>query len=94
MDLLQSSTLSSRASRYVPDVVADDNQQLMYPIHYCNSLTKAATEYCVLLPESEAYARSMGVLRTEFGKSHDIAETSLGELFDAKTFSADYANGL
>lgn len=64
----------------VSDRLWDENQRLIYLLHYCTGDAKEAIEHCVFLPEEKGYSKAMEILKTQFGRPHDIAERFLSEL--------------
>ena len=64
----------------IADRLFDDDNKLMYLLHYCRGEAKEAIEHCVFLPGKAGYQRAMDILRTQFGRPHDIAQSFMNEL--------------
>ncbi|KAH9578545.1 hypothetical protein MS3_00004738 [Schistosoma haematobium] len=76
---------------YVASRVTDDNQRLLYLIHYCKGKAKTAIEGCVMMEASSGYKRAREILKRFFGQSHVIARETLEDLFSAVNF--EYIDG-
>ncbi|GAA53279.1 protein disulfide-isomerase, partial [Clonorchis sinensis] len=64
----------------IADRLFDDSNKLMYLLYYCRGEAKDAIEHCVFLPGKAGYQRAMDILRTQFGRPHDIAQSFMNEL--------------
>ncbi|GAA57118.1 protein disulfide-isomerase, partial [Clonorchis sinensis] len=64
----------------IADRLFDDSNKLMYLLYYCRGEAKEAIEHCVFLPGKAGYQRAMDILRTQFGRPHDIAQSFMNEL--------------
>ncbi|GAA56061.1 protein disulfide-isomerase, partial [Clonorchis sinensis] len=64
----------------IADRLFDDSNKLMYLLHYCRGEAKEAIEHCVFLPGKAGYQKAMDILRTQFGRPHDIAQSFMNEL--------------
>ena len=66
----------------VADRLVDDEQRLMYLLHYCRGEAKDAIEHCVFLAGSAGYQKAMQILATQFGRPHDIVQSFMNELLE------------
>ncbi|GAA52646.1 protein disulfide-isomerase [Clonorchis sinensis] len=64
----------------IADRLFDDSNKLMYLLHYCRGEAKEAIEHCVFLPGKTGYQKAMDILRTQFGRPHDIAQSFMNKL--------------
>ncbi|KER28486.1 hypothetical protein T265_04710 [Opisthorchis viverrini] len=64
----------------VADRLLDDSNKLIYLLHYCCDEAKEAIAHCVFLIGKIGYQRAMVILKTQFGKPHDIAQSFMNEL--------------
>lgn len=52
----------------------DDFQRLNYLISLCDGAAKEAIKPCVMLPNQEGYKQALGILRSRYGKPHDVVQ--------------------
>ena len=78
----------------VANRLRDENQKLMYLLHYTCGKAKEAIEHCVLLPPASGCAKAMGILEKRFGRPHDVAETFINELIYGASIRADDTDAL
>jgi hypothetical protein len=74
----------------IAEKLIDVSQKLSYLMYYCRGKAKDAIQHCALLPKETGFSEAMEILRTQFGRPHDIIRAvTKGVLYGPKLVSGD-----
>ena len=68
--------------------------KLIYLIQYCEGKAKKLIEDCVMMAQPDGYNKARQILKSEFGKRHEIARSHIDSLTTGKQLAANDYDGL
>jgi len=74
-------TFLSTFHSQVGSQIADPYQKLCHLIYYCKGVAKEAIKHCVLLPTERCFATAIEILKSQFGRPHQIIQAVTQNLF-------------
>ncbi len=69
-------------------------QKLSYLIYYCRGPAKDAIKHCVLLPEESCFSTAVDILRSRYGRPHQVIRAVTQDLFDGPSIPSSDAKAL
>lgn len=67
---------------YVVSKISSAPERLAYLIHYCRGPAKEAIRHCTLLPKESCYETAVAVLKSQFGRNHQIIDSVTRNVFN------------
>ncbi|MBM6549248.1 DUF1759 domain-containing protein, partial [Streptococcus dysgalactiae subsp. equisimilis] len=74
-------TFSSTFSSQIESQLTDSYQKLCYLIYYCRGAAKDAIKHCVLLPRDTCFRTAMEILKSQYGRPHQIIQAVTENVF-------------
>ncbi|WP_432422658.1 DUF1759 domain-containing protein [Streptococcus dysgalactiae] len=74
-------TFSSTFSSQIESQLTDLYRKLCYLIYYCRGAAKEAIKHCILLPRDTCFHTAMEILKSQYGRPHQIIQAVTENLF-------------
>ncbi len=85
--------MSTSATQLEPHLTGQ-RQKLSYLIYYCRGPAKDATKHLVLLPEEKCFSTAVGILRSRYGRPHQVIRAVTQDLFDGPSIPSSDAKAM
>ncbi|KAF4514245.1 UNVERIFIED_CONTAM: hypothetical protein B566_EDAN019534, partial [Ephemera danica] len=77
----------------IASYLVSDSQKLSHLRYYCRGQAKVAIRHCGLLPKETRYSQALSILKSTFGRPHDIIQAVTKDLFTGPKLPGGDASG-